>query len=195
MIVLDHHIIGLYRNIWQAKKLECHGAELSFRGKKSSRGRYFGMHGDGVGGTAFLCAIDVVKDVDKERAKPGMTLLLPIRLERRGNILNWIEDFNFRKRELPPKAEQLADEIAGNCEKSLVSVVYTGGAGGSARGGVTRCPIKLTEAVHAKKSKTYHWWSTGICNAGRWNQFSGGYAGNGRKQFLLGSDSGNCGTD
>lgn len=153
VIVLDHHIIGLLSEHLAGEEVGMSWSGIIIQGKKSSRGRYFGMHGDGVGGTAFLCAIDVVKGVDKERAKPGMTLFITDTIGETREYFELDQDFNFRKRELPPKAEQLADEIAGNCEKSLVSVVYTGGAGGSARGGVTRCPIKLTEAVHAKKVK------------------------------------------
>ena len=40
------------------------------------------------------------------------------------------------------------EAISNSCEPSRVSAVYTAGAGGSARAGVTKYPIKLTRAVH-----------------------------------------------
>jgi 6-hydroxynicotinate reductase len=34
----------------------------------------------------------------------------------------------------------------------MVSAIYTAGSGGSARAGVTKFPIKLTQAIHARKA-------------------------------------------
>ena len=42
--------------------------------------------------------------------------------------------------------------IEDSCEPSLVSAMYTGGSGGSARAGVTKFPIKLTRAVHESRA-------------------------------------------
>ena len=54
----------------------------------------------------------------------------------------------------PPRdAEQLADRIAENCEPSLCSVLFMGGAGGSLRAGVTENPVRLTRSV--KESLTH----------------------------------------
>ena len=47
--------------------------------------------------------------------------------------------------------KRLVNRIADNCEESRVSVIYTGGTGGSARAGVTTQPLALTRAVHAGK--------------------------------------------
>jgi hypothetical protein len=49
-------------------------------------------------------------------------------------------------------ARAALDAISNSCEPSRVSAVYTAGAGGSARAGVTKYPIKLTQAVHAAKA-------------------------------------------
>jgi hypothetical protein len=43
--------------------------------------------------------------------------------------------------------QQVVDRIGDNCEPSLVSVLFLGGAGGSLRSGVTDNPIQLTRAV------------------------------------------------
>ena len=50
------------------------------------------------------------------------------------------------------KAAALADDIMNNCEESLASVMYTGGTGGSARGGVCTKPLAITKAVHEGKA-------------------------------------------
>ena len=44
------------------------------------------------------------------------------------------------------------ETIAESCEMSMVSAVYIGGAGGSARAGVTQAPLALTKAVHGKRA-------------------------------------------
>jgi hypothetical protein len=45
------------------------------------------------------------------------------------------------------------ERIAENCEPSLCSVVFMGGAGGSLRAGVTENPVRLTRSV--KEALTY----------------------------------------
>ena len=50
------------------------------------------------------------------------------------------------------KARRVVDAIKSNCQGSNTSVMYCGGTGGSARGGVCHHPIAITEAVHAGKA-------------------------------------------
>lgn len=50
------------------------------------------------------------------------------------------------------KAQRVVDAIKSNCQGSNTSVMYCGGTGGSARGGVCHHPIAITEAVHAGKA-------------------------------------------
>ena len=50
------------------------------------------------------------------------------------------------------KARVALDAISNSCEPSRVSAIYTAGAGGSARAGVTKYPIKITRAVHDAKA-------------------------------------------
>ena len=50
------------------------------------------------------------------------------------------------------KAQCVVDAIKSNCQSSNTSVMYCGGTGGSARGGVCHHPIAITEAVHAGKA-------------------------------------------
>jgi hypothetical protein len=59
-----------------------------------------------------------------------------------------IESGELREVPLTQKARAALQAISNSCEPSRVSAVYTAGAGGSARAGVTKYPIKLTQAVH-----------------------------------------------
>jgi len=43
--------------------------------------------------------------------------------------------------------------IASNCQSSRVSAMFMGGAGGSARAGVTKIPVKLNQAIHSSRAK------------------------------------------
>ena len=54
----------------------------------------------------------------------------------------------LKERPLSEKAKVALEAISNSCEPSRVSAIYTAGAGGSARAGVTKYPIKLTRAVH-----------------------------------------------
>ena len=61
-------------------------------------------------------------------------------------------DRGFVQQPLTPEAEEAVLSIHETCEASTVSALYVGGAGGSARAGVTRYPLKLTRAVHQRKA-------------------------------------------
>ena len=62
-----------------------------------------------------------------------------------------------------------ADLIAENCEPSVCSVLFMGGAGGSLRAGVTENPVRLTHSVKSALTnvtcggaETYVWPGGGI---------------------------------
>mgnify|MGYP000002816300 CR=1 FL=1 len=57
---------------------------------------------------------------------------------------------------ITPELLVVADRIAENCEPSLCSVLFMGGAGGSLRAGVTENPVRLTRSV--KESLTHVSW-------------------------------------
>lgn len=52
-----------------------------------------------------------------------------------------------QKREVPAQLAASAALIAENCEPSVCSVLFMGGAGGSLRAGVTENPVRLTKSV------------------------------------------------
>jgi hypothetical protein len=48
---------------------------------------------------------------------------------------------------MPAAVQAIVERIGENCEPSLCSVLFVGGAGGSLRAGVTDNPVRLTRAV------------------------------------------------
>ena len=48
---------------------------------------------------------------------------------------------------MPAAVQTIVDRIGENCEPSLCSVLFVGGAGGSLRAGVTDNPVQLTRAI------------------------------------------------
>jgi hypothetical protein len=54
-----------------------------------------------------------------------------------------------RRAPMPAPVREVVERIAENCEPSLCTVLFVGGAGGSLRAGVTRNPVRLTQSVKA----------------------------------------------
>ena len=50
---------------------------------------------------------------------------------------------------IPAALRASAERVAENCEPSIASVLFMGGAGGSLRAGVTENPVGLTKSVRA----------------------------------------------
>ncbi|MDF2504165.1 MAG: hnr [Clostridium sp.] len=63
-------------------------------------------------------------------------------------LLEVQQDGNVKEIEMTEEVLKCVNLISKNCEKSNVSIIYTGGTGGSARAGVTTFPKKLTNAIH-----------------------------------------------
>ena len=78
-----------------------------------------------------------------------MTILITETTGQQGAMFTVTADGGLKPIPLTEEAEPALAAISSSCEPSRVSAVYTAGAGGSARAGVTRYPIKITRAVHA----------------------------------------------
>jgi hypothetical protein len=126
------------------------GIELIFR--ESTPGRYFCESGPGIGGTDIIYPLDIIKRVDTKIAKIGSTVLITETTGQVGYMFTVKAGGLLIPMELTKKAALALKEIHDCCESSLVSAVYTGGAGGSARAGVCRHPPKLTKAIHQNKA-------------------------------------------
>ena len=152
VVVLDQHITSLFSHhaAGRCLGLSPGGVELCF--KRSTPGRYFGTHGKGWGGTDLADPLDIVSQVDTGLTRPGSTLLITETTGQNAAMYILGEDGKFTPTELSDKARVAVAALAETCQGSRVSAVYVGGAGGSARAGVARYPLRLTHAVHAAKA-------------------------------------------
>ncbi len=152
VIVLDSHITSLFTHhaAGRCLGLQPSGVSLSFT--LSTPGRFFGRHGDGWGGTDIVEPLDVISSIDTSVTPPGSTLLITETTGRRAAMFRLSSDGRFEPIPLTDEAAKAVEAIAETCQESMVSAVYVGGAGGSARAGVTKYPLRLTRAVHARKA-------------------------------------------
>ena len=152
VIILDSHVTGqMSRHVaGQYAGAKTTGVRLKFR--ESTPGRYFGDHGSGWGGTSITDPVDVIDFIDMDYAWPGMTILITETTGHNAVMFALEENGQVKKIATSKKARAALDAISNSCEASRVSAIYTAGAGGSARAGVTKYPIKLTRAVHDAKA-------------------------------------------
>lgn len=150
-IILDHHVVGLFSEHLAGAEVGMSWSGVIPNARKSTRGRYFGEHGHGWGGTHIENPIEAVKSVDMTVAKAGMKILVTETTGQKAALLEVQSDGAVKEIEMSEAVACAVQRIAGNCEESRVSVLYTGGTGGSARAGVTSQPLALTKAVHDGK--------------------------------------------
>ena len=151
-IVIDHHVTGLFSEHLAGKEVGMTWSGVVPNATKSTVGRYFGGHGDGIGGTVLQTPRDAIKSVDMSIAHAGMTVLVTNTTGEVGALFEVQADGDVKEIPMSEKAQRVVDAIKSNCQGSNTSVMYCGGTGGSARGGVCHHPIAITEAVHAGKA-------------------------------------------
>ncbi|MDI6761808.1 MAG: 4Fe-4S binding protein [Thermodesulfobacteriota bacterium] len=153
VVVLDSHLIGQFTEHAAGKELGAKYSGVRLRARQSTPGRYFGEHGKGWGGTPIESPIEIIEGFDPKIAKPGMTVLITETTAERAAMFRLDENGKFTRMDLSPKAKRAIDMMASNCQPSTVSAIYVGGAGGSARAGVTKIPVKLNQAIHQNRAK------------------------------------------
>ena len=80
-------------------------------------------------------------------AKPGLRLLMT---STTGEHAQWFvldEQLRPVEQEMPEEVRRIIQRIGENCEPSMCTVLFLGGAGGSLRAGVTENPVLLTRAI------------------------------------------------
>ena len=152
VIVLDSHLTGLMSEHAAGRFVGAKASGVKLKFRQSTPGRYFGDHGKGWGGTSITRPQDIVAGVDLSVARPGMRILITETTGTHGALFDVKPDGKLREVPLTGACRQALAAIKESCEPSLVSALYMGGAGGSARAGVTRQPIELTRAVHRGKA-------------------------------------------
>ena len=152
VIVIDHHVCGLFTEHLAGAEVGMEWSGVIPNATKSSRGRYFGEHGTGIGGTTIATPRDAIKSVDMTRAKAGMQILVTNTTGEIRALFEVQADGDVKEIPMTEKAAALTQDITDNCQYSMTSVLYRGGTGGSARGGVCTKPVEITKAVHAGKA-------------------------------------------
>jgi len=153
VVVLDAHLIGQFTEHEAGRQLGAKYSGLRLRARQSTPGRYFGEHGKGWGGTPVECPLDIIEGYDPKITEPGTTVLVTETTAERAAMFRLGEDGKFIPMELTPGAKRAVDMIASNCQPSRVSAIFVGGAGGSARAGVTKIPVKLNRAIHENRAR------------------------------------------
>ncbi|KNZ34505.1 MAG: 6-hydroxynicotinate reductase [Methylibium sp. NZG] len=149
VVVVDDHITGVLTEHQAGRCLDMRASGIKLRGRKSTPGRYFQVAnpGTGWGGTDIADPLSIIERWDATAAWPGLRLLMT---STTGEHCSWyvLDDaLNPIEQALPPAAQTVVDRIGENCEPSLTTVLFLGGAGGSLRAGVTDNPVQLTRAI------------------------------------------------
>jgi NAD-dependent dihydropyrimidine dehydrogenase PreA subunit len=152
VIVLDSHLTGLMSEHAAGRYAGAKPSGVSLVFRQSTPGRYFGDHGPGWGGTSITAPEAVIRGVDMTVARPGLRILVTETTGVNAALFEVAENGALAAVPLTAACRAALAAIRESCEPSLVSAVYMGGAGGSARAGVTRHPIRLTRAVHAGRA-------------------------------------------
>lgn len=149
VVVVDDHITGVLTEHQAGRCLDMRPSGLKIRGRKSTPGRYFQVAnpGTGWGGTDIADPMSIIEGWDPKLAWPGQRLLM---VSTTGEHSAWYElDASLapREAEMPEAVRRIVERIGENCEPSLTSVLFLGGAGGSLRAGVTENPVLLTRTI------------------------------------------------
>ena len=149
VVVVDDHITGVLTEHQAGRCLDMRPSGIQMNGRKSTPGRYFQVAnpGTGWGGTDIADPLSIIEGWDAGRAWPGLRLLMT---STTGEHASWyVLDDNLKPIEqaMPHDVRVVVDRIGENCEPSLSTVLFLGGAGGSLRAGVTENPVLLTRAI------------------------------------------------
>ena len=149
VVVVDDHITGVLTEHQAGRCLGLRASGLKIRGRKSTPGRYFqvAQPGTGWGGTDLLDPLTIIEGWDAAQAWPGQRLLM---VSTTGEHAAWFvldDTLTPQPAPLPDAVQQIVARIGENCEPSMSTVLFVGGAGGSLRAGVTSNPVRLTRAI------------------------------------------------
>lgn len=172
VVVVDDHITGVVSEHQAGKVLGWQPTGIRIKGHRSTPGRYFRVSepGLGWGGTRLTDPLDILGDWNpKKGARPGLRLLMVSTTGEEYAYYELDEALVPIPRDLPPALKASVDLIDENCEPSLCTVLFMGGAGGSLRAGVTKNPVRLTRSVQGGVTRltsggaeTYVWPGGGI---------------------------------
>jgi NAD-dependent dihydropyrimidine dehydrogenase PreA subunit len=152
VIILDSHLTGLLSEHAAGRFVGARSSGVKLRFRQSTPGRYFGDRGKGWGGTSITNPTDVIAKIDPEVAWVGMRILITETTGQRARLFELRQDGHLYEIPISGPAVEAVNVISSSCESSRVSGIYIGGAGGSARAGVARHPLGLTNAIHERRA-------------------------------------------
>ncbi len=149
VVVVDDHITGVLTEHQAGRCLDMRPSGIRLRGRKSTPGRYFQVAnpGTGWGGTDIDDPLSIIEGWQPEVAWPGLRLLMT---STTGEHSAWYvldEQLCPQPAQMPEAVSAIVERIGQNCEPSMTTVLFLGGAGGSLRAGVTENPVLLTRAI------------------------------------------------
>jgi len=149
VVVVDDHITGVLSEHQAGVLLDLPPSGIRIRGAKSTPGRYFRVAepGGGWGGTDIQDPLSIIERFKPDVAWPGLRLLMVSTTGEQHAYFVLDDQRQAQPAELPEELVGSVARIAENCEPSLCTVLFMGGAGGSLRAGVTDNPIALTRSV------------------------------------------------
>ena len=155
VVVVDDHITGVLSEHEAGKQLDMPPTGIKIFGRRSTPGRYFQVAepGTGWGGTDIEDPIKILKPFNPKVAWEGLRLLMVSTTGEQFAYFELDADLVPQAKPIPTVLKASVELIAENCESSVCSVLFMGGAGGSLRAGVTENPVRLTRSV--KESLTH----------------------------------------
>ncbi len=172
VVVVDDHITGVVSEHQAGKVIGWQPSGIRIKGHRSTPGRYFRVSdpGQGWGGTRLTDPLDILGPWDARKgARPGLRLLMVSTTGEQYAYYVLDADLRPVEQPLPDALRPTVALIDENCEPSLCTVLFMGGAGGSLRAGVVRNPVRLTRSVQggitrltSGGAETYVWPGGGI---------------------------------
>ena len=156
VVVVDDHITGVVSEHQAGKVIGWPETGIRIKGHRSTPGRYFRVSepGSGWGGTKIRDPLEILGPWNpKKGARPGLTLLMVSTTGEDHAYFVLDDDLVPRPAPLPEALVPTVRLIDENCEPALCTVLFMGGAGGSLRAGVTRNPVRLTQAVQRGEAR------------------------------------------
>ncbi|NUB45688.1 6-hydroxynicotinate reductase [Fertoebacter nigrum] len=152
VVVVDDHITGVVSEHQAGKVLGWADTGIKILGHRSTPGRYFRVSepGLGWGGTKISDPLEILGPWNARKgARPGLTLLMVSTTGEEYAYYVLDEALVPQPHPLPMALHETVRLIDENCEPSLCTVLFIGGAGGSLRAGVTQNPVRLTRSVQS----------------------------------------------
>ena len=149
VVVVDDHITGVLSEHQAGRLLDIPRTGIRMKGRRSTPGRYFQVAGPGTGwgGTDISDPLTILKPFDPKHAWAGLRMLMVSTTGEQWGYYVLDNALIPVLTDAPEVMRASAALIAENCEPSLCSVLFMGGAGGSLRAGVTTNPVRLTRSV------------------------------------------------